>query len=117
MSRNRRSGRAKPGGGVAAQIALARRESPHRGAGLTTTALCLTRDLPHTLAALTRGLINEYRAELIVRGVNHLHPDQRAIIDEQVIGAAGPDVAGWGNRQVEHRIRAEADRLAAAAAT
>ena len=113
----RRAGRAKPGSGVGSQVGLARHESPHRGARLTSIAVSLTRDLPHTLAALTAGRLNEHRAGLIVCGVNHLDPDLRALVDAEVIGASGEQVAGWGDQEVEHRVRACADRLDAEAAT
>jgi hypothetical protein len=102
--------------GIAAQIGLARRESPARGARLVSTALALTGRLPHTFAALRAGLLNEYRAELVVNHTRHLAPALQTLVDHQVVGAAGPAVAGWGNRELERRVRACADRLDAAAA-
>lgn len=56
------------GQGVAAQVGLARRESPHRGAMLLSPARALTGQMPHTLAALTAGRLSEHRA----RGEFHL---------------------------------------------
>ncbi|ANH39613.1 hypothetical protein I601_3206 [Nocardioides dokdonensis FR1436] len=47
---------------VGAQVALARHESPHRGTRLRAMACTLVDDLPHVLAALEQGLINEHRA-------------------------------------------------------
>ena len=84
----------------------------------------LVRDLPHTLAALSAGILNERRAELVVRGTSHLTPEQRSLVDAEVIGAnVDPDddmapggVASWGDREVERRVRACADHLDAAAA-
>lgn len=105
--------------GVAAQVGLARRESPARGARLARAAVALVDHHPHTLAALTAGHLTERRAELVIRGTSHLTADLRAVVDAEVIGAnlpGDPDsptvgVAGWGDREVERRIKACADRL------
>ena len=110
--------------GVSAQIGLARRESPSRGARLANASVALVRDLPHTLAALSAGILNERRAELVVRGTSHLSPALRSLVDAEVIGAnvdhdddtASGGVASWGDREVERRVRACADHLDAAAA-
>ncbi|MGO4230705.1 HNH endonuclease, partial [Arthrobacter sp. YAF34] len=58
---------AKLGAGVGAQIALARRESPAKGGRLLGLAKALITEMPHTLAALESGILNEWRATLIVR--------------------------------------------------
>ncbi len=110
--------------GVSAQVGLARHESPSRGARLANASVALVRDLPHTLAALSAGILNERRAELVVRGTSHLTPEMRSLVDAEVIGAnIDPDddmapggVASWGDREVERRVRACADHLDAAAA-
>ncbi|HEY9493887.1 MAG TPA: DUF222 domain-containing protein [Intrasporangium sp.] len=113
--------------GVAAQIGLARHESPARGARLTTTALALTRDLPFTLTALESGALNERRAELVAKLTSHLAPEQRTHVDAEVIaanlpdpdgsaGAADPGIAAWGDRRLEAEVRAAADRIDAQAA-
>lgn len=57
----------KRGRGVAAQVALARRESPHRGDRLMGLAEALVKELPQTMAALTQGQISEWRATLVCR--------------------------------------------------
>ncbi|PTR30343.1 HNH endonuclease [Rhodococcus sp. OK519] len=75
--------------GIASQIALARRESPHRGGihlGLATT---LTSELPHTLAALRAGSITEWRATQIARETACLSTEDRADIDRKL--AADPE--------------------------
>jgi hypothetical protein len=108
--------------GVAAEVALARRESPARGARLATASVALVRHLPHTLAALTAGVLNERRADLVVRATSHLDAAVRARVDAEVIGAhldtTDPTrgVGGWGDRELERRVRACADRLDAEAA-
>jgi hypothetical protein len=55
------------GRGVAAQVALARRESPSRGSRHLGLARALTAEMPHTLAALSAGRLSEWRATLLVR--------------------------------------------------
>src|SRR5688572_12565877 len=54
------------GAGVAAQVALARRESPARGGRLLGLAKALVTEMPRTLAALETGQLNEWRATLLV---------------------------------------------------
>jgi len=105
--------------GVSAQVGLARRESPARGARMARAAVTLVEDLPHTLTALTAGHLNERRAELVVKGTSHLTAELRSLVDAEVIGAnlpadsdpPGSGLAGWGDREVERRIKACADRL------
>ena len=58
---------AERGRGVAAQVALARRESPSRGGRYLGLARALTAEMPHTLAALSAGRLSEWRATLLVR--------------------------------------------------
>lgn len=53
---------AEQGTGVAAEIALARREPPARGARLLGLANALATEMPRTLAALRSGQLNEWRA-------------------------------------------------------
>ncbi|MGW0172611.1 HNH endonuclease [Rhodococcus sp. NPDC003322] len=75
--------------GIASQIALARRESPHRGGihlGLATT---LVSELPHTLTALRGGWITEWRATQIARETACLSIEDRAEIDRKL--AADPE--------------------------
>ena len=77
------------GRGVAAQIALARRESPHRGQRHLALARILRAELPHTWAAFSNGRITEWRATLIARETACLALEQRLEIDERL--AADPD--------------------------
>ncbi|MDC5696363.1 HNH endonuclease [Intrasporangium calvum] len=116
----RRAGRgAYDKAGVAAQVGLARHESPRRGAQLATTALALVRDLPCALEALTTGQLNERRAELVARLTSHLSAEDRLAVDAEVVGAnladpvdgATAGIATWGDRQLEGAVRAAADRL------
>ena len=59
--------------GIAAQVALARHESPHRGSQHVSLALALDRHLPTVLAWLQAGVLSEWRATLIVREVSMLN--------------------------------------------
>ncbi|MDN5795355.1 MAG: HNH endonuclease, partial [Intrasporangium sp.] len=118
-SRRRRAAAIAARSGVSAQVGLARHESPSRGARLARAAVTLVEHLPHTLAALAAGYLSERRAELVVRATSHLSAQLRAVVDAEVIGAntpapgdpAGTGCAGWGDRQLERRVRACADRL------
>ncbi|WP_085873526.1 MULTISPECIES: HNH endonuclease [unclassified Nocardioides] len=98
------------GRGVAAQIALARRESPARGARLLALAHALAAELPHTRAAMAAGL-SEWRATLIARETTCLSPQDRAAVDQQLC-APLPDgthrYESWGDR----RLVAETQKLA-----
>ena len=95
------------GKGIAAQVALARRESPHKGARLVGLAEALVGEMPHTLAALERGEINEWRATLAARETACLSRADRAIADTEL----GPRLAAMGDRQVETEFKKIAYRL------
>ena len=108
--------RRRPSGltGVAAQVALARHESPFRGAGHVRLALALTREMPHTLAALEAGELSEWRAQIIVRETATLTGEQRSLVDAEVVGDPTQPVAGLGDRELARRVRAVAYRIDAA---
>ncbi len=72
------------GQGVGAQVALARRESPNRGSRLLGFAKALVTEMPHTLAALNSGQLNEWRATLLVRETACLSAEDRAAVDEEL---------------------------------
>jgi hypothetical protein len=55
------------GRGVAAQIALARRESPHRGSRHLGFARAMVHEMPGTMAHLTAGRVSEWRATIVCR--------------------------------------------------
>lgn len=74
----------KRGRGVAAQVALARRESPHRGDRLMGLAHALVGELPATMAALTRGEISEWRATLVCRETACLSVADRREVDHRL---------------------------------
>ena len=72
---------ARHGQGVAAQVALARRESPVRGAQHLGLARVLSNEMPHTLRAMTCGRLNEWRATLLVRETACLTLEDRRTVD------------------------------------
>ena len=77
------------GAGVGAQIALARRESPARGGRLLGLAKALATEMPHTLAALESGQLNEWRATLLVRETACLTAAERSAVDEHLAADTG----------------------------
>ncbi len=95
------------GKGIAAQVALARRESPHRGTTLVGIATALVHEMPHTLRALSTGALSEHRAHLLVKETACLSREDRARVDEEVCADTGR-VATLGNR----RLAAEAAKAA-----
>lgn len=112
------------GTGVAAQIALARRESPAKGSRLLGLAKALVTEMPHTLAGLEAGRLNEWRATLLVRETACLSPADRSAVDEELASDVGK-LSGAGDRAViaaarsaayRHDPRSVADRASHAAA-
>ncbi|WP_422745704.1 HNH endonuclease [Mycobacterium sp. WMMD1722] len=98
---------AKRGRGLAAEIALARRDSPTRGGRHLGFARALVHEMPHTLAALQTGMLSEWRATLLVRESACLSVNDRRRFDAEL--CADPTrLAGWGDT----RLTAEAKRIA-----
>ena len=79
----------KVGAGIAAQVGLARRDSPVRGARHLGLARALLTELPHTMAALTRGDTSEWRATLIARETACLTRTDRARVDAELATRPG----------------------------
>jgi hypothetical protein len=101
---------ARRGRGVASEVALARRDSPARGGRHLGFAKALVHEMPHTLAALERGALSEWRATLIVRESACLDVEDRRTLDAELCGeAAGLD--GMGDAQVAAAAKAIAYRL------
>lgn len=74
------------GAGVGVEVALARRESPFRGGRRVGLARALVRELPCTLAALSDGVLNEWRATLVARETACLAAEDRAVADAWLAG-------------------------------
>jgi hypothetical protein len=95
------------GRGVAAQVGLARRESPARGAQHLGLAKVLVGEMPHTLAALSGGWLSEWRATLLARETACLSREDRAHVD-RVLAGDRDRIEGLGDRA----LAAEATKLA-----
>lgn len=93
--------------GLAAEIALARRTSPHRGARDLGLAKALVHELPCTLAALTDGSISEWRATLVARETAVLSREHRAAVDREL----GGRLAELGDREIAAEARKIGYRL------
>ena len=91
---------------VVAQVALARRESPHRGARHVGLAHALVDELPQTMMALAAGETSEWRATLVARETACLSRDDRRAVDADLAARRG----GIGSLG-EAELVAEARRL------
>ena len=114
------------GRAVAAQIALARRESPRRGRQHLGLALVLRDEMPGTLAAFQAARLTEWRATLLARETACLSRADRAEVDRRLTGdldvleaLSDGELVGRAREVayeldplsfVERRRRAEADR-------
>ncbi len=94
--------------GVAAQLALARRESPARGPRLLGLARTLP-GMPRTFAAFRAGRLNEWRATLIVKETICLSAEDRAGVDEALAADTGT-LDGAGDKAIIASVRAAAYR-------
>ena len=100
---------ARRGRGVAHQVALARRESPHRAERRLQLARIAPAELPCATAAWTAGKVSEWRVTLLARETACLSPADRLTIDREL--AADPtviEVMGDGELVAEVRRRAYA---------
>lgn len=98
------------GRGVANEVALARRDSPARGARHLGLAKALVHEMPHTLAALECGALSEWRATLIVRESACLDVADRRTLDAQLCGDLA-NLDGLGDARVAAAAKAIAYRL------
>ncbi|MFE5838663.1 HNH endonuclease [Arthrobacter sp. NPDC056493] len=95
--------------GVAEQIALARGESPHRGGRLLGMGKALVTEMPHALAALDTGQLNEERAMHFVKETACLTVEDRAAVDEELAADTGT-FNGVGTRGVIAAVKAASTR-------
>ena len=102
--------------GIAAQVALARRESPHRGGQHLGLAEALTRELPNTLAALEAGRISEWRATLVARETACLPVEHRRQVDAELAAHPG-GMGAMGDRAIAAEARRVAYRIGPYAVT
>jgi hypothetical protein len=98
------------GQGLASMVALARRESPHRGRRHLGLARVVQRELPHTWSAWRAGRITEWRATVMARETACLSLEHRLAIDE-LLAADHDAFEAMSERQVVSAATAEAARL------
>ncbi|MEA4944336.1 MAG: DUF222 domain-containing protein [Propionicimonas sp.] len=92
---------------VSAEIALARRESPHRGRVLAGLAMVLLRELPHTMSLFSAGEVSEYRAMLVARETACLSRADRGRVDAALAG----ELPRLADREIIARARQVAYQL------
>ena len=98
---------------MSAEVALARRESPHAGGRLLGLGKALVREMPHTLEALRNGAISEWRATLLVRETACLTREDRETVYRELAGTAqaAADLGRMGTRAIVAAARRAAYRL------
>ncbi len=106
--------KARQGRGVANEVALARRDSPARGGRHLGFARALVYEMPHTLAALERGALSEWRATLIVKESACLTVEDRRRLDAEMCAEVG-NLDGMGDKRVTAAAKKIAYRLDAQA--
>ena len=74
---------------IAAQIALARRDSPVRGNRHVGFAKAMVEEMPHTFQALQDGRISEWRATLLVRETACPSLEHRGVVDAELADRLG----------------------------
>jgi hypothetical protein len=102
------------GRGIAAQVAWARRESPHRGERCVGLAKVARAELPCAYEAFRAGRVSEWKLTLLVRETACLSLEHRMLVDEAVAGDASRFEA-MGNRQLVGEVLEIACRLDAGA--
>jgi hypothetical protein len=95
------------GRGVAAQIALARRESPHRGSRHLGFARAMVHEMPMTMAHLSAGRVSEWRATSLCRETAALSVDDRREVDRRLAA----DLPAMGDARVGRAARGLAAQL------
>ncbi|NPC43207.1 HNH endonuclease signature motif containing protein [Nocardioides sp. zg-1230] len=86
---------------IGAEVALATMASPHAGEQRVLLSRRLRDHLPLTLSALARGELTEERAFAIAREVAHLTPEQRSMVDADLV----PRLAGLGDVRLRQAVR------------
>lgn len=89
------------GKGLAAEVALARKESASKGSRHLGLAKALVAELPHTLDLMSEGQVSEWRATIVARETAGLPVEDRRRVD----AALAPELPTWGDRQVQNNAR------------
>ncbi len=106
----------KQGAGIAAQIGLARRESPHQGTIHLGLAKVLCAEMPHTLHAMSVGILSEWRATILARETACLTLEDRRSVDRIVAGDLDR-LEKMGHRELTTAVTRLAHKLDAEAVT
>src|SRR5689334_8839437 len=101
---------ARRGRGLAAEIALARHDSPNRGGRHLGFARALVHEMPFTLAALEFGALSEWRATLIVRESACLSVEDRRTLDARMCSDLST-LEGLGDKRIEAKAKTIAYEL------
>ncbi|RNI16389.1 HNH endonuclease, partial [Flexivirga caeni] len=96
---------------VGSHVALARRCSPHLGSRLLGLARAVVEEMPHTLAALSAGVISEGDATTLCRETACLTKKDRGVVDAGVADQLGV----VSHRRLEAAVREHAYRVDPAA--
>jgi hypothetical protein len=102
------------GRGVAALVAWARRESPHRGQRHLALATVVPPELPHAWRAWRAGLITEWKVTSIARETACLSREDRLEVDA-LLDRDPARLEAMGERELAAAVQAEAYRLDPAA--
>ncbi|HET8599787.1 MAG TPA: DUF222 domain-containing protein, partial [Segeticoccus sp.] len=97
----------RQGSGVGSEVALARRDSPQRGNQHVGFARALAKEMPCTLAALSAGTINEFKATILVKATATLSVEDRRRVDAELADRMGD----LGHAALEAAARAWAQKL------
>jgi hypothetical protein len=97
------------GMGIAAQVALARHDSPFKGSRHLGMAQALA-EMPHTATALARGELSEWQATLVVRETACLTREDRGTVDT-LLAARSRGLDALGDRGLVQECRRHAYRL------
>src|SRR5688572_14958368 len=95
------------GKGVAAQVGLAKRESPFRAKRFVGWSQILTTELPGCFAELQAGRTTERRAQIVAQQTAWLSREHRAVVDREM----APRLQRLGDRQTEAQAKELAYRL------
>lgn len=99
---------------INSMVALARRSAPNQGGRQVGAATALVTEMPHTLAALTAGRIDDWAATSIVRETAILSAEHRRAVDDALAELFAKE--GVGHATLVRSARAHAQRLDPAAA-
>jgi hypothetical protein len=106
----RRVPQRRRGKGLGAEIGLARKASGRKGSSHLGFARALTREMPHTLAALAAGHLTEWRATILVRETAYLTRESRETIDRELCSDTAA-LDGVGDKELEAKAKELAYQL------